>query len=231
MISLSVVASTTYGTSSGAGALVGIIGALFGAVIGLAVAGLLYMGIFTKAGRPAWEAYVPFYNAYILITQIIGRPAWWFWVIIASSVIPVLNFITWIVALVFGILLMNDLSKSFGKDSAYTVGLVLLPIVFLPMLGYGQARYLGKGALMTPGTAYGTPQAYGQQYGQAPQAYGQQHGQAPQSYGQQYGQAPQGYGQAPQEYGQAPQQQSPYGQQPQQPDPYGQQHGGDGAQR
>ncbi|PJI53526.1 hypothetical protein CTI14_27255 [Methylobacterium radiotolerans] len=71
MTMLSVAASTTYGTSSGAAA-AGLIGALFGAVIGLAVVGLLYMGIFTKAGRPAWEAYVPFYNFYVLITQIVG---------------------------------------------------------------------------------------------------------------------------------------------------------------
>ncbi len=182
MTMLSVAASTTYGTSSGAAA-AGLIGALFGAVIGLAVVGLLYMGIFTKAGRPAWEAYVPFYNFYVLITQIVGRPAWWFWVIIASSVIPVLNFITWIAAVVFGILVMNDLSKSFGKDPAYTVGLVLLPIVFVPMLGYGQAQYLGKGALMAPG-GYAQPQQYGQQpYGQ-PQQYGQQR---PSPYGQQPG--------------------------------------------
>ncbi|MDP9883007.1 hypothetical protein J2W21_000486 [Sinomonas atrocyanea] len=212
MTMLSVLASTGYGaSSSGASAAVGLIGALLGAVIGLAVAGLLYMGVFTKAGRPAWEAYVPFYNFYVLITKIVGRPAWWFWVILASSVIPVLNFITWIAALVFGILIMNDLSKSFGKDSAYTVGLVLLPVVFLPMLGYGQARYLGKGALMAPG-GYGQQP---QQYGQPHQGYGQQ-GYGQQGYGQQqpgpYGQQQPGpYGQPQQGYGQ---QASPYGQQP-----------------
>lgn len=182
---LSVVASTGYAaSSSGAGVAAGLIGALLGAVIGLAVVGLLYMGVFTKAGRPAWEAYVPFYNFYVLITPIVGRPAWWFWVILASSVIPVLNFITWIAALVFGILIMNDLSKSFGKDSAYTVGLVLLPVVFVPMLGYGQAQYLGKGARMVPG-GHDQPQPYGQpqQYGQQPSPYGQQ----PSPYGQQPG--------------------------------------------
>jgi hypothetical protein len=192
MISLSVVASTTYGTSSGAGAVIGLLGGLFGAVIGLAIAGILYMGIFTKAGRPAWEAYVPFYNTYILITQIVGRPAWWFWVIIASSVIPVLNFITWIVALVFGILVMNDLAKSFGKTSGWTVGLILLPVVFLPILGYGGSPYLGKGALLPPG-------GYGQQgYTGQPQNYGAAgpYGQQPQSpYGQQQPQSP--YGQQP----------------------------------
>ncbi|WP_175637430.1 DUF5684 domain-containing protein [Sinomonas mesophila] len=182
-------------------------------MIAFAVAGLLWMGVFTKARRPAWEAFVPFYNTYVLVTHIVGRPAWWFWVIIASSVIPFLNFVTWIVALVFGILLMNDLSKSFGKDTAWTVGLVLLPVVFLPILGYGQAQYLGQGALMGPG-GYSAQGLYGQPQQGAPQAYGQPYGQAPQqaAYGQPEQQ--QGYGQQgqPPTYGQ-----QPYGQQGEQP--------------
>jgi len=32
------------------------------------------------------------------------------------------------------------LSKSFGKDEAFTVGLILLGIVFLPILGFGSAK-------------------------------------------------------------------------------------------
>jgi hypothetical protein len=35
------------------------------------------------------------------------------------------------------------LSKSFGKDEGFTVGLVLLGIVFFPILGFGSAQYLG----------------------------------------------------------------------------------------
>ncbi len=35
------------------------------------------------------------------------------------------------------------LSKSFGKDEAFTVGLVLLGFIFFPVLGFGGATYLG----------------------------------------------------------------------------------------
>jgi len=78
---------------------------------------------------------------------------------------------------------LNDLAKSFGKDSGYTVGLVLLPAIFVPMLSYGSARYLGPGA--------------GQQFMVYPQGYAQYPGQYQQGYGQAPAQYPQGYAQAP----------------------------------
>ena len=87
--------------------------------------------IFTKAGRPGWEAIIPFYNMYVLL-QIVGKPAWW----LVLMLIPVLNviFITWT---------YNMLSKSFGKDEAFTVGIVLLSFIFLPILGFGSSKYIG----------------------------------------------------------------------------------------
>ncbi|WP_208711323.1 DUF5684 domain-containing protein [Sinomonas sp. R1AF57] len=228
MTTLTVAASTTYGNSAAATGFAIVFG-LISAVIGLAVAGLLLMGIFTKAGRPAWEAYVPFYNQYVLITHIVGRPTWWFWAILGGSLLSAIPFLGFLIAIgvfVLWIFVMNDLSKSFAKDTAWTVGLVLLPIVFLPLLGYGQYQYFGKGALMRAPAGYAPQGAYGQQpYGQGqPQPYAQQ----PEQYGQQpYGQQP--YGQQPaQPYGQQPAQQSnpsgqdPYGQPPQQSNPYGQ---------
>jgi hypothetical protein len=37
----------------------------------------------------------------------------------------------------------NLLSKSFGKDEAFTVGLLLIPIIFYPILGLGSSKYMG----------------------------------------------------------------------------------------
>ena len=45
----------------------------------------------------------------------------------------------------------NMISKSFGKDEGFTVGLILLGIVFWPILGFGDARYIGP---------YGDPVAF-----------------------------------------------------------------------
>ena len=50
------------------------------AFIGLTIAGL--WKTFAKAGEPGWAAIVPFYNVYVM-TQIVGRPAWW--VVLALS--------------------------------------------------------------------------------------------------------------------------------------------------
>lgn len=210
MTTFSVAAATTYGDSAAALGLATMI-SIISIVLAVVITGLMWMGVFSKAGKPGWAAFVPFYNYWIVITQIIGRPTWWFWLFLGGSLlsaIPILGFIIAIGLLVLWIFIMNDVSKSFGKDTGWTVGLVLLPIVFLPILGYGQAQYLGQGALMGPGGqlgqgGYGAQGLYGQQQG-APQPYGQQpYGQAPQQ--QPYGQ--------PGQPGQ-PGQQQPYGQQP-----------------
>ena len=87
--------------------------------------------IFEKAGRPGWEGIVPIYNLYILL-KIVGKPSWW----LILFIIPGVNY-------VFLIWTYNMLSKSFGKDEGFTVGMVLLGFVFLPLLAFGDARYQG----------------------------------------------------------------------------------------
>lgn len=86
--------------------------------------------IFTKAGKPGWACIIPIYNAIVLL-EIVKKPTWWF----IMFFIPFVN-------IYYAIVLMNELSKSFGKDSGFTVGLILLPIVFLPILAFGDAEYI-----------------------------------------------------------------------------------------
>ena len=95
--------------------------------------------IYEKAGQPGWACIIPFYNWYILL-KIVGKPWWWLFLIL----IPGVN-------LIFVIWTLNMLSKSFGKDEGFTVGLVLLGFVFIPILGFGDARYIGP---------YGDPIAF-----------------------------------------------------------------------
>ncbi len=87
--------------------------------------------IFQKAGYQGWEAIIPIYNIYILL-KIVGKPWWW----LLLMCIPY-------VGLVWQIWSYNMLSKSFGKTEGFTAGLVLLPFIFFPILGFGDARYLG----------------------------------------------------------------------------------------
>jgi hypothetical protein len=39
-----------------------------------------------------------------------------------------------------------DLAKSFGKSGGYAVGLIFLSFIFIPMLGFGSAKYVGPAA-------------------------------------------------------------------------------------
>jgi hypothetical protein len=99
------------------------------AFVGVVVAGL--WKVFIKAGQPGWAVLVPFYNV-LIVLRIVGRPDIW----LLFCLIPGVN-------VVIQIILCIDLAKSFGKDTLFAIGLILLPIVFFPILGFGNARYLG----------------------------------------------------------------------------------------
>jgi hypothetical protein len=90
--------------------------------------------IFTKAGQPGWACIIPIYNLYIWC-KIVGRPWWW----ILLMLIPFVNFI-------IAIILLIDLAKSFGKGVGFGIGLLLLPFIFFPILGFGSAQYQGPTA-------------------------------------------------------------------------------------
>ena len=53
---------------------------------------------------------------------------------------PAVNWILIIAQFVMNIIVLNDLAHTFGKESAYTIGLVLLGIVFWLMLGFGESE-------------------------------------------------------------------------------------------
>lgn len=85
--------------------------------------------VFEKAGKPGWAAIVPIYNL-IVLCEIAGKPAWW----VVLLLIPFVN-------IVAGIIVVIALAKNFGKGAGFGIGLLLLPMVFYPMLAWGDARY------------------------------------------------------------------------------------------
>jgi uncharacterized protein DUF5684 len=87
--------------------------------------------VFEKAGQPGWAAIIPIYNGIVML-QIAGRPIWW----ILLYLIPVVNIIVAIMVLV-------DFAKSFGKGVGFALGLIFLPIIFFPVLAWGDAQYQG----------------------------------------------------------------------------------------
>ena len=89
--------------------------------------------IFSKAGKPGWAAIIPFYNLYVLL-EITGKPIWW----IVLFLIPVVNFIAPVVVM---FLIYMTLAERFGRGGGTAVGLLLLPFIFAPILGFGSATY------------------------------------------------------------------------------------------
>ena len=93
--------------------------------------------LFVKAGQPGWAALIPIYNAYILF-KMADKPGWWLLLLLIPFVNIVIIFIVW-----------HEISKAFGKDVGFTLGLVFLGIIFLPILAFGSATYR-KPEMMTP---------------------------------------------------------------------------------
>ncbi len=85
--------------------------------------------IFTKAGQPGWASLIPIYNLVIML-QIIKKPTWW----IILYFIPIVN-------IIIALIVVHKLSEAFGKGFLFTLGLVFLPIIFYPILGFGNATY------------------------------------------------------------------------------------------
>lgn len=96
--------------------------------------------VFTKAGKPGWAAIIPIYNLVVLL-QIVGKPIWW----IILMLIPIVN-------IIIQIIVTHQLSKSFGKDVGFTLGLIFLGFIFFPILGFGDAKYMGPGGVTTTNT-------------------------------------------------------------------------------
>ena len=118
------------------------IGLFFGIFISVLVIFyfVCYWKIFVKAGREGWEGIIPIYSAIIML-KIIGKPWWW----ILLYLVPIVN-------IVFAIWTVNMFSKSFGKDEGFTVGLILLSWIFIPIMAFSKnIQYVGP---------YGDPIAF-----------------------------------------------------------------------
>ena len=101
---------------------------LVGVVLGLATIAGMWM-VFTKADKPGWAAIIPIYNIYTLV-KVSDNDWWW----LLAFFIPLLN----IVAIVK---IHLDLAGEFDQGIGFAAGLVLLPFVFYPLLGFGEYRY------------------------------------------------------------------------------------------
>ncbi len=94
--------------------------------------------VFKKAGQPGWAILIPIYN-FLVILRVAGKPWWWVFSILLM-IIPIAGPILF---LVVWILMCIGISKNFGQGAGFTVGLVLLSIVFVPILAFGDYKWSG----------------------------------------------------------------------------------------
>lgn len=85
--------------------------------------------IYEKAGEAGWKAIVPIYNSYILV-KILGYNPWLF----LLGLIPVVN-------VIFSIVLSYKLATAFDKGILCTLGLIFVPVIMYPYLGFSDLQF------------------------------------------------------------------------------------------
>ena len=99
--------------------------------------------VFKKAGKNGWEALIPYYNTWVLCE--IADSKWWFFlIIIAGSLLSgsSIGGLLGLAALVATYFVNYNIARKFGKEPVgFAFGLTLLPFIFYPILGMGDATY------------------------------------------------------------------------------------------
>ncbi|MBQ9019011.1 MAG: hypothetical protein IJ097_01700 [Bacilli bacterium] len=102
--------------------------------------------IYTKAGEKWWKAFIPVYSTWVE-TKITGLAWWWcpiFLGVSALSGIKEFSYVPGFAVLIIAFNYSYNLAKKFGKSNGFAVLYTLLPIVGIPMLAFGSAKYNAK---------------------------------------------------------------------------------------
>lgn len=118
--------------------------------------------LFTKFGEPGWKGIIPYYNTYVQMYYTWDIKYFWIYLVSVlgygvvsligvgddSNALMLLISVTLnIASIVMQVLIYYHLALSFGYGFGFTVGLCLLPVIFLPILAFGSNnRYLGNPA-------------------------------------------------------------------------------------
>lgn len=85
--------------------------------------------LFKKMGRKGWEGLIPIYNTIIKL-QVLNIPIW----MIVFLFIPGIN-------IALSVIIAINISRKFSKDILFTMGLILVPVVFYPILAFGKSEF------------------------------------------------------------------------------------------
>jgi hypothetical protein len=88
--------------------------------------------LFDKAGQRGWIALIPIVN-WLGGLKMVGLPFWCILFFI-PPLTPVSHFV-----------LSVMVARRFGKSALFGVGMAIFPMFFVPIVGFGGAKYLGPG--------------------------------------------------------------------------------------
>lgn len=117
--------------------------------------------IFEKTGEPGWKALIPFYGPYTLFKKVWDKNVYWFY--LAFSILFYVTFwmmtrpenqgqlliwgilcgLTYVIMFVLYVIYQLHLSSSFNHNSKFALGLIFVHMVFICILGFGRAQYIG----------------------------------------------------------------------------------------
>lgn len=111
--------------------------------------------MFVKAQRKSWAVIIPFYSDYVIFDMATGKG--FLGIIYAcisylSLFLPICQLICncdtgWLkllitcISLILIVFMKFKLAKKFGHGIGFCLGLLLLPIIFYPILGFGKSEY------------------------------------------------------------------------------------------
>ena len=104
--------------------------------------------LFSKAGEAWWKALIPMYNSWIQ-TKITGLAWWWFPIFIGFaglSGFKAFEFVSGMGVILISFNYNYNLAKKFGKSNGFAFLTTILPIIGLPILAFGSAKYDKKAA-------------------------------------------------------------------------------------
>ncbi len=115
---------------------------------------IAYWKMFTKAGEAGWKSIIPFLNVYTLYKMTWASKFFYVWLglnvvsivcsnIADNSAASVIGGLVGLGLFVLHILSCSKLSKAYGKGTGTTVGLIFLNTIFILILGFGDAAYVG----------------------------------------------------------------------------------------
>lgn len=105
--------------------------------------------VYGKLGMPGWYSIIPVYADYKLCERVHRSDEGktftmaYLIVLICSWVfcwVDTVGVLLALAQLVMTIIVLNDMSRTFGKETGYTIGLVIFGFVFWTMLGFGASE-------------------------------------------------------------------------------------------